>query len=644
MKKYIGKRLLQLIPILIGITLLTFVLMNFSSTDAVDIMEQNSSGAWTDEMKEQARHEMGLDRPLPVQYLTWLGKTVRGDMGESYISGQPVFPVFMSKLPATIYLTITSIVLTIVISIPLGILSAVRQNRFLDYLIRFLSFIGNSLPNFFVALLLIFIFALKMGILPVMGNTQGFKSVILPTLTLAIAMAAKYTRQVRATVLEEMNKDYVMGACARGVRQSRILYFNVLKSSMLTIITLLALSIGSLLGGTAIVESIFMWDGVGKLAVDAILTRDYPVIQAYVIWMAIIYVIVNLVTDIVYHFLDPRIRLVEGIADRKNLLSAMKEKMRDQQGVRFRFRKGGAKRADAACPVQRKEKPDPDYITVRTQKVRKDHTKAQLIVLLVLAGCLLAAAALASHITPYDPYEQNLLNALSAPGKAHLLGTDRYGRDMLSRVIMGSQTTIFSSLLLVLIITAVGTVAGLFCGYHGGKADAILMRISDVFLAFPGMVFAIAVAGVLSGGLRSAVIALACISWPKFARLARSQVMTVKNTAYIAAAKLAGCGTFQIIMKHILPNIAGAIIVTAVLDIGTMIMELAGLSFLGLGATPPIAEWGSMMSNGRSMLQTCPWVVLAPGTAIFITVVLFNLLGDTIRDVLDPGNKAASRG
>ena len=309
MKKYIIKRLLQLIPILIGITLLTFVLMNASSTDAVDVMEQNTGTSWTEEQKQAVRVELGLDKPLPVQYLVWLGKLLRGDMGESYISGQPVFSQFVSKLPATIYLTITSILLTVLLSIPLGILSAVRKNKFTDYLIRVLSFIGNSMPGFFVALLLMYVFSLKLGWFPVMGNNAGWKSVILPTLTLAIAMSAKYTRQVRATVLEELNKDYVVGARSRGVREKRILYGSVLKASMLTIVTLLALSIGSLLGGTAIVESIFMWDGVGKMAVDAISMRDYPIIQAYVMWMAIIYVLVNLLTDLSYRFLDPRIRL-----------------------------------------------------------------------------------------------------------------------------------------------------------------------------------------------------------------------------------------------------------------------------------------------------------------------------------------------
>lgn len=311
MKHYILKRLLQLIPILIGITLLSFLLMHIASADAIDVMEQNTGGILSEEAKEEVRRELGLDKPLLEQYGIWLKNMLTGDMGESYISGKPVFSTFLSKLPATIYLTVASILLTVLISVPLGILAAVKQNRILDYIIRFFSFIGNSLPNFFVSLLLIYFFALKLQWFPVMGNTQGWKSIVLSTFTLAIAMASKYTRQIRATVLEEWNKDYVLGARSRGVSEKRILYFSVLKASMLTIITLLALSIGSLLGGTAIVESIFMWDGVGKMAVDAITMRDYPVIQAYVIWMAIIYVMVNLVTDIIYHYFDPRIRKEE---------------------------------------------------------------------------------------------------------------------------------------------------------------------------------------------------------------------------------------------------------------------------------------------------------------------------------------------
>ena len=282
-------------------------------------------------------------------------------------------------------------------------------------------------------------------------------------------------------------------------------------------------------------------------------------------------------------------------------------------------------------------------ITVRKQKIKKDYTKIKLAVYGALTLLLILVAVFAPYITPYDPYEQDLGNALLAPCREYLLGTDRYGRDMLSRVIMGARSSISSAVLLEVIITVAGSIVGILCGYCQGKLDSFLMRLSDIFLAFPGMVFAIAAASVMSGGIMNAVAALAFISWPKYARIARSQVLTIKNAPYISAARLAGSGTGKIILKHIVPNIAGPVIVTAVLDIGTMMMEIAGLSFLGLGATPPTAEWGSMMSNGRSMLQTSPWVILAPGCAIFLTVMVFNLLGDTVRDILDPRQSRRNR-
>ena len=308
MKKYIGKRLLQLLPVLLDVTFLSFAMMRAAGSDAITEL-YGDKGAVAQEIIDAKRAELGLDQPFLVQYGAWLRGLLTGDMGVSYVSGKKVFDTFVSKLPATLLLTCLSVAATVVISIPLGIWAAVRQDRFVDYFLRFFSFIGNSLPNFFVALLLMQLFSIKWKLLPVISNGTTLGGAILPTLTLAIAMSAKYLRQVRATVLEELGKDYVLGAKARGVRESVTLWKSVLKSAMLTIITLLALSIGSLLGGTAIIESIFMWDGVGKLAVDSITMRDYPLIQAYVVWMAIIYVVVNLITDILYHVLDPRIRL-----------------------------------------------------------------------------------------------------------------------------------------------------------------------------------------------------------------------------------------------------------------------------------------------------------------------------------------------
>ena len=309
MNRYVGKRLLQLIPILLGITFLSFAMMRLAGSDAVIQKFDNVGMAVSQEVIDSARAELGLDKPFLVQYFIWLKNLLQGDMGTSYVTGKDVFNTFISKLPATLFLTATSILATVCVSIPLGILAAVKQNRFTDYLIRLCSFIGNSMPNFFTALVLMYFLSIKLGLFPVTSKGITVNSVAMPTFTLAIAMSAKYLRQVRATVLDELSKDYIIGAKARGVRFSVTLWKSVLRASLVTIITLLTLSIGSLLGGTAIVESIFMWDGVGKLAVDAINMRDYPMIQAYVIWMAVIYVVINLITDLSYQVLDPRIRL-----------------------------------------------------------------------------------------------------------------------------------------------------------------------------------------------------------------------------------------------------------------------------------------------------------------------------------------------
>jgi peptide/nickel transport system permease protein len=273
-----------------------------------------------------------------------------------------------------------------------------------------------------------------------------------------------------------------------------------------------------------------------------------------------------------------------------------------------------------------------------TKKSKKSAVRTRLIVFGCLTILLILLAIFGQFFLPYDPYKQNLSNTKAMPSPAHILGTDRFGRDMFSRVILGARTSILSTLLLVLIIMIVGTMVGLLAAWYGKWVDSLLMRISDLFLAFPGLVFALAIAALLGGGVRNAVIALSFISWPKYARLARSGTLAQKKSLYLDAARLSGDSTGKIIFRHILPNIAGPIVVTAILDIGTMLMEIAGLSFLGLGAKPPIPEWGSMMSESRNLLTTAPWVTLSPGLAIVICVSIFNLFGDALRDWLDPAS------
>ena len=235
MKNYALKRLLQLIPILLAITFLSYGMMRIAGSDVIEQKMENTSGTVSQEMIDNARAELGLDKPFVVQYFTWLGNLLKGDMGTSYVSNKPVFSTFVSKLPATLLLTAVSILLTVLISIPLGIWSAVKQNKVTDYVIRTASFIGNSLPNFFVSLLLMYFFAIRLGWFPVISGGVSLQSVALPALTLAIAMSAKYLRQVRATVLDELSKDYVLGARARGVKFSTTLIKSVMKASLVII-------------------------------------------------------------------------------------------------------------------------------------------------------------------------------------------------------------------------------------------------------------------------------------------------------------------------------------------------------------------------------------------------------------------------
>ncbi|QKF07537.1 ABC transporter permease [Berryella wangjianweii] len=320
MKRYVLRRLAYLLPILLGITVLSFSLLQLAGGDAVTMLAESQGTAVSEELLDARRAELGLNDPLPVQYIRWLGGILTGDLGVSYVSGKPVLDTLMSKLPATMLLAGLSVLATVAISVPLGVYAAVRANRFSDYAIRVTGFVGNALPNFFVALLLVLVFSVQLGWFPVISSRIGASGLdsltpagmVLPTATLALSMASKYTRQIRAAVLDELSKPYVQGARARGVGERAVLVGGVLRNCMVMIVTMLALSIGDLLGGAAIVETIFQWDGAGKLAVDAIALRDYPIIQAYVVWMAIIYVAVNLVADLLYRALDPRVRLEAG--------------------------------------------------------------------------------------------------------------------------------------------------------------------------------------------------------------------------------------------------------------------------------------------------------------------------------------------
>lgn len=269
-------------------------------------------------------------------------------------------------------------------------------------------------------------------------------------------------------------------------------------------------------------------------------------------------------------------------------------------------------------------------------KIKKFIKRNKMFSLLVVAAiAIILVGILAPVIATHSPYESNLHDAFIAPNSEHIFGTDKLGRDIFSRVIYGTRISLSAALILVILIFTIGTTLGVIAGYFGGIIDTIIMRISDMMISFPGMVLAIAMAGIMGASVKNAVIAITVVSWTKYARLSRSLVLKIKETDYIRAAKVTGCKTIHIITRHIIPNIISTLIITATTDIGTMILELSALSFLGFGAQSPQAEWGLMLNEGRAYMVDCPWLMIYPGLAICIVVVVYNLLGDSLRDILD---------
>lgn len=310
-KKQLTLRLLQIVIVLIGISFVTFLLTYMSPGDPVRNMYTATGVMPTEELIQQTRQELGLNDPFLVQYFRWLSNCLHGDFGKSYSLNKPVAELLAIRVLPTLKLAALSVVMMLLIAVPLGILSALYKDSWVDNLVRGITFLGCAMPNFWVGLLLMLLLCVKIRIFPVISSAGDFKSLFLPALTLAIAMSSKYTRQVRTAMLEELSQDYVTGAEARGVKRWQIIWRNVFPNALLPLITMLGLSIGSLLGGTSVVEVIFSYPGLGNLAVSAITSCDYNLIQGYVLWMSLIYMVINLIVDASYICIDPRMRLKE---------------------------------------------------------------------------------------------------------------------------------------------------------------------------------------------------------------------------------------------------------------------------------------------------------------------------------------------
>lgn len=306
--KRLANRFLQMLITLIGVSFLTFCLAYLAPGDPVAMLLESADTIVSEEILQKTREELGLDKPFLVQYGNWVVGILHGDMGMSYSAKKPVFDKLSEGFFGTLLLAFTTIIFVLIISLPLGIWSAVHQNKWQDYLVRFFSFIGVSMPNFWLGLILLYIFGLKLGWFPIASSTVTLNGVVLPAVTLAIYQSTKYVRQVRTVILDELHQDYVIGARARGLSESRILWRHILPNAVLPLITLLGMSIGWLLGGVAVIEMVFSWPGIGNMAVRAIMMRDYPLIEGFVLWIAVAYMFINFLVDLSYSYLDPKLK------------------------------------------------------------------------------------------------------------------------------------------------------------------------------------------------------------------------------------------------------------------------------------------------------------------------------------------------
>ncbi|MBQ6260816.1 MAG: ABC transporter permease [Firmicutes bacterium] len=310
MLRYIGSRMIQLVIVLLGVTFLTFFVTTLTPSDAAEMYYYSNGIVPSEEQLAQTRHEFGLDRPFIVRYADWFGGVLRGDFGESLMDSESIMTKYLRKLPNTLKLTGTTLAVVVSLSLPLGAAAAVFSDRLPDNVLRLITFLGVAMPGFWTALLVMYFFGVVLRVLPVIG-TGDLKSMAMPVISLAIPMTCSYTRQVRTAVLEELSGDYVTGLRSRGVSEASVIFRHVMPNAMVPIVNMLGLSLGGMLGGSTIVESIYNWKGIGSMVVGSITNRDYPTIQCYVLWMSIIYVTANLLVDILHYLMDPQLRIKE---------------------------------------------------------------------------------------------------------------------------------------------------------------------------------------------------------------------------------------------------------------------------------------------------------------------------------------------
>jgi len=654
-----------------------------------------SAEGMSQEDREALVSQYNLDKPMIYRYGLYMMNFIQGDLGVSDHTGLRVWDTFIRRLPNTLLLSFTSIVIATVISVPLGIIAARRARTLYDTGVTVLSLIGMSVPVFWLGLLLILAFSLYLRWLPSGLFEDGIRSLILPALCSSFMLMATATRQTRSNMLEVLNADYMRTARAKGVPEEKVIRRHGLGNAWIPIVTAIGTNLGAQITGSVVVESVFAWPGIGRMAAEAVVSRDVTTTTGVVIMTTILFVLIQLGVDVLYANIDPRIKaqyvnkakkkkknpvpagapaspvrgpasvVIEtpasaiektgsaGEAPAVPVLAGEPGPQPVCSGSAFVTRENigsGAKHSGATGKQSSVSENDRDPALVimkykkRSQLGEISHSlrrnKGAMAGLIIL--CFMVVLFFVSLFISWEAVtEMNGRSRFAAPSWQHPFGADNFGRDMMLRTIYGTRYTLAIGFGVVSFGAIIGVPMGCFAGFYGGKVDDIIMRITDAIAALPGLLLGMVIVTVLGQSLPNLIIAVAIPAIPIYIRMTRASVITLRNNEFVEAARAIGLPNYRIIFAQVLPNGWAPIIVTLTASLGVSIILAASLSYMGFGVPVPQPEWGALISTASEFARRSPHIMLFPGLFIMLTVLALNLLGDGLRDALDPKMKGS---
>ena len=658
-----------------------------------NIVDTLSGEGLTPEERAVLIERYNLDKPMIYRYGLYMFNLLQGDLGYSDATGSSVWKDFMYRLPNTLQLSFTALIIGTLISIPLGIIAARRAGTLVDNAVTVFSLVGVSMPVFWVGLLLLLVFALHLKWLPAGTNDFGIRGLILPALCSSFSLMANTARQTRSNMLEVLKADYLRTARAKGVPEETVIRKHALGNAWIPIITIIGTCLSNQLAGSVVVESVFTWPGIGRMAADAVRSRDVTAATGVVIMTCILYVLVQLVCDLLYAFVDPRIRAqyisrgkgrkrASAAADAAVAVGApsdaeadtgvvyepdfQPESIEPEPGVVSAAAGGSApeERAGIEVPpeplksfatrtfavetnISASGYDDADYLVMKKYKKRSQmgnifrslrRNKGAMAGLVIIG--LFVIAFIYSLFVPFlSVTRMNSRNMFATSSWSHPFGTDNFGRDILLRVLYGTRYTFAIGFGAVGLGAIFGVSLGSLAGFYGGKVDNLLMRLADVLSSIPGILLGMVIVSVLGQSVRNLIIAVGISVIPIYLRMTRASILTVRNQEFVEAARAIGFPNLRTIFTQVLPNGLAPIIVVCTTSLGVTIIVAASMSYLGFGVPVPQPEWGVMIAEAREFARSAPHLMNFPGLFIMITVLALNLLGDGVRDALDPKMK-----